>query len=39
LTWFRRQTNFLPINLSILSHNEAVKGVLLRAQRSARESG
>jgi tRNA dimethylallyltransferase len=38
LTWFRRQTNFLPINLSILSHNEAVKGVLLRAQRSARES-
>ncbi|MGH7983024.1 MAG: tRNA (adenosine(37)-N6)-dimethylallyltransferase MiaA [Candidatus Udaeobacter sp.] len=39
LTWFRRQTNFLPINLSILSHNEAVKGVLLRAQRSACESG
>jgi tRNA dimethylallyltransferase len=39
LTWFRRQTNFLPINLSILSHTEAVKGVLLRAQRSARESG
>ena len=39
LTWFRRQTNFLPINLSILSHNETVKGVLLRAQRSARESG
>jgi len=38
LTWFRRQTNFSPINLSILSHNEAVKGVLLRAQRSARES-
>jgi tRNA dimethylallyltransferase len=39
LTWFRRQTNFLPLNLSLLSHNEAVKGVLLRAQRSARESG
>jgi len=39
LTWFRRQTNFLPINLSILSHNEAVKGVLLRVQRSAREAG
>jgi tRNA dimethylallyltransferase len=38
LTWFRRQTNFLPINLSILSHTEAVKGVLPRAQRSARES-
>ena len=39
LTWFRRQTSFLPINLSILSHNEALKGVLLQAQRSARESG
>jgi tRNA dimethylallyltransferase len=39
LTWFRQQTNFLPINLSILSHTEAVKEVLLRAQRSARESG
>jgi tRNA dimethylallyltransferase len=39
LTWFRRQTKFLPINLSILSHNEAVKAVLLRAQRSALESG
>jgi tRNA dimethylallyltransferase len=39
LTWFRRQTSFLPINLSILSHNEAVRGVLLQAQRSARESG
>jgi tRNA dimethylallyltransferase len=23
LTWFRRQTNFLPLNLSLLSHNEA----------------
>src|SRR5881398_3145490 len=30
LTWFRRQTNFLPINLSILSHNEAVKWISLR---------
>ena len=39
LTWFRRQTNFLPLNLSLLSHNEAVKGVLLRAQCSARKSG
>src|SRR5437762_13525961 len=28
LTWFRRQTNFLPLNLSLLSHNEA--GILLR---------
>ena len=30
LTWFRRQTNFLPLNLSFLSHNEAVKYILLR---------
>jgi len=30
LTWFRRQTNFLPLNLSLLSHNEAVKWILLR---------
>jgi len=28
LTWFRRQTNFLPLNLSLLSHNEA--RILLR---------
>jgi tRNA dimethylallyltransferase len=28
LTWFRRQTNFLPLNLSLLTHNEA--GTLLR---------
>jgi tRNA dimethylallyltransferase len=31
LTWFRRQTNFKPLNLSLLSHNEAVKWILLRA--------
>jgi tRNA dimethylallyltransferase len=30
LTWFRRQTSFLPLNLSLLSHNEAVKWILLR---------
>jgi tRNA dimethylallyltransferase len=30
LTWFRRQTNFSPLNLSLLSNNEAVKWVLLR---------
>ncbi len=24
LTWFRRQTNFEPLNLSLLTHNEAV---------------
>jgi tRNA dimethylallyltransferase len=28
LTWFRRQTNFPPLNLSLLTHNEA--GILLR---------
>jgi tRNA dimethylallyltransferase len=28
LTWFRRQTNFSPLNLSLLTHNEAV--ILLR---------
>src|SRR5438876_1801651 len=30
LTWFRRQTNFLPLNLSLLTHNEAMKWILLR---------
>ena len=33
LTWFRRQTNFEPLNLSLLTHNEAVKWILLRARR------
>ena len=28
LTWFRRQTSFLPLNLSLLTHNEA--RILLR---------
>jgi len=32
LTWFRRQTNFELLNLSPLSHSEAVKWILLRAQ-------
>jgi tRNA dimethylallyltransferase len=32
LTWFRRQTNFLALNLSFLSHNEAVKYILLRVR-------
>jgi tRNA dimethylallyltransferase len=27
LTWFRRQTNFQPLNLSLLSHNEAVQWI------------
>jgi tRNA dimethylallyltransferase len=30
LTWFRRQTNFSSLNLSLLSHDEAVKWLLLR---------
>jgi tRNA dimethylallyltransferase len=30
LTWFRQQTNFLPLNLSFLTHNEAVKWISLR---------
>jgi tRNA dimethylallyltransferase len=34
LTWFRRQTSFLPLNLSFLSHNEA--RILLR-QRLERQ--
>ena len=35
LTWFRRQTNFSPLNLSLLSHNEAVKWILLRVRSEA----
>src|SRR6266576_461270 len=34
LTWFRRQTNFLPLNLSLLSHNEA--RILLRMRSELR---
>jgi len=30
LTWFRRQTNFFPLNLSFLTHKEAVKWISLR---------
>jgi tRNA dimethylallyltransferase len=36
LTWFRRQTNFLPLNLSFLTHNEAVKWISLRILSEAR---
>jgi tRNA dimethylallyltransferase len=36
LTWFRRQTNFLLLNLSLLTHNEAVKWILLRVPRELR---
>jgi tRNA dimethylallyltransferase len=34
LTWFRRQPSFEPLNLSLFSHNEAVKWILQRTQRS-----
>src|SRR5213080_5425686 len=36
LTWFRRQTSFSPLNLSLLSHNEAVKWILLRSLSGVR---
>jgi len=34
LTWFRHQSNFEPLNLSLFSHNEAVKWISQRARRS-----
>jgi tRNA dimethylallyltransferase len=34
LTWFRRQTSFLPLNLSLLTHNEA--RILLRLHSERR---
>jgi tRNA dimethylallyltransferase len=36
LTWFRRQTNFQPLNLSLLSHNEA--RILLRKHSEPRKA-
>src|SRR5438067_2024798 len=36
LTWFRWQTNFSPLNLSLHSHNEAVKWILLRSLSGVR---
>jgi tRNA dimethylallyltransferase len=30
LTWFRRQSNFSPLNLSFLTHKEAAKWISLR---------
>jgi tRNA dimethylallyltransferase len=35
LTWFRRQTSFFPLNLSFLTHNEAVKWISLRMPSEA----
>ena len=39
LTWFRRQTNFFPLNLSLLTHNEAVKRISLRNSLGGRNTG
>ena len=39
LTWFRRQTNFFPLNLSFLTHNEAVKWISLRILSEAGNKG
>jgi tRNA dimethylallyltransferase len=36
LTWFRQQSNFLPLNLSFLTRNEAVKWISLRILSEAR---
>jgi tRNA dimethylallyltransferase len=36
LTWFRRQTNFEPLNLSLLTHQEAVKWFSRRGLSFAR---
>jgi len=34
LTWFRRQSSFEPLNLSLFTHNEGVKWISQRARRS-----
>ncbi len=33
LTWFRRQTNFSPLNLSLLTHNEAIIRLRMLSER------
>jgi len=38
LTWFRRQTNFLPLNFSLLTHNEAMKWISLRMLSERRKA-
>jgi tRNA dimethylallyltransferase len=35
LTWFRRQTNFSPLNLSLLTHNEATTLLRMLLERLA----
>jgi tRNA A37 N6-isopentenylltransferase MiaA len=39
LTWFRHQTTFEPLNLSLLSHGQAVKWISQRARRAFAEQG
>ena len=39
LTWFRRQSNFQPLNLSLLSQNEAVKEISQLARPFGVEQG
>jgi tRNA dimethylallyltransferase len=39
LTWFRRQTNFQPLNLSVLSHVEAVERISQFAKTSGTSQG
>ena len=39
LTWFRNQTNFEPLNLSLLSLGEAVKRIVTRADRAFAAQG
>jgi tRNA dimethylallyltransferase len=39
LTWFRRQTNFQPLNLSVLSHVAAVKRISQFAKTSGNRAG
>jgi tRNA dimethylallyltransferase len=34
LTWFRRQTNFLPLNLSRYGRMEAIEWILREARQS-----
>lgn len=39
LTWFRHQTTFEPLNLSLLTHGEAVKRISQHAQRAFATQG
>jgi tRNA dimethylallyltransferase len=39
LTWFRHQTSFEPLNLSLLTHKEAVERISQRASLLGRAKG